>query len=183
MRKLFRRILPNARNIKQSKMLAWMGASVHHPRLWHVSREGIARGAAIGLFFGLLVPFGQMPLAAGVAFLLHANLPMAVAGTFVTNPFTSAAIYYFAYRLGLLLIGADSVPVIDASLLHDDPQQVGGWFDVWSERIVRLGKPLFVGLFTLASISALLSYFGISWLWRVLTIRAWRGRRKNVKER
>ncbi len=162
--------------MREHRLLAWMGSSLHHPRLWHVSREGIARGAAIGFFFGFLVPIGQIPLAAIAAFALHANLPMAIATTLITNPFTFAPIYYFAYRVGLLLTGAEQVPMIDAHVFDADTQQVAGWFDLWSDRVVRLGKLLFIGLVVLACSSAAISYFAIGWLWRVLTMREWRRR-------
>lgn len=175
-KKLLRRWLPNPQKMKSHRLLSWMGSSLHHPRLWHISREGIARGAAIGLFFGFMVPVGQIPLAALVAFALHANLPMAALSTLVTNPFTFAPVYYFAYRLGSFLLGTDSAETIDANTFHTNPQQVGGWFDVWSDRLVRLGKPLYTGLTVLAVGSAAISYFLISWTWRALTMREWRQR-------
>ena len=59
-----------------------MGPILQHPRLWHVSRRGIALGVALGLFFGLLLPIAQIPMSAGVAVALRANVPAAVASTF-----------------------------------------------------------------------------------------------------
>jgi len=171
-RKFLRRFLPNANKVKHYRLLAWMGSSLHHPSLWHVSREGIARGAAIGLFFGFLVPVGQIPLAAAFAFVLHANLPMAVVATFVTNTLTLAPIYYFAYHLGLFITGGDQAAApIDLESFDANRNQAVGWFASWSDYLMRLGKPLMFGLFVLASSSATMSYFGISWLWRVLTLR------------
>jgi uncharacterized protein (DUF2062 family) len=174
-RKLLRRFLPNPAKLKENRLLGWMGTSLHHPRLWHISREGIARGAAIGLFFGFLVPIGQIPLAAMFAILLHANLPMAALSTLVTNPFTFGPVYYFAYKLGAFLLGTDS-GAVDAQTFETNPGAGGGWLDVWLERLVRLGKPLYTGLIVLAFGSATLSYFLISWTWKVLTMREWRQR-------
>ncbi|TXC67466.1 DUF2062 domain-containing protein [Piscinibacter aquaticus] len=73
-----------------------MGPALHHPRLWHLNRRGVALGLALGLFFGLLIPIAQIPLAGGAAVLLRANVPMAVASTLVTNPVTFGPVYYAA---------------------------------------------------------------------------------------
>jgi uncharacterized protein len=176
MSKLLRRVMPNSQRIREHHLLAWLGPSLQHPQLWHVSREGIALGAAIGGFFGLLVPFGQIPVAAAAAIVLRANLPMAVTATFITNPFTLAPLYYIAYRLGVMLLpGAEQLPLV-ATVSFDVVQEVPGWFELWTERTLRLGKPLFIGLFVMACSFSVFSYFFISWLWRVLTMRAWHRR-------
>ncbi len=57
----------------------WMGPVLHHPRLWHVNRRGIALGLSIGVFFGLLIPVAQILFAATAALLLRANFPAASA--------------------------------------------------------------------------------------------------------
>lgn len=180
-RKLLRRLMPNPHRIREHRWLGWLAPMLHHPRLWHVSRGGIALGAAIGLFFGLLVPIGQIPVSAAVAIVLRANLPMAVAGTFVTNPFTFAPLYYLAYRIGLLLTGVDAPPLIPTMSFDAHAADFSGWLMFWSERVLRLGKPLFIGLFVMASFSAVVSYFSINWLWRLLTLRAWRRRTTHRK--
>ena len=174
-RKLLRRLLPDPKRIREHRLLGWMGERLHHPRLWHVSRVGIALGAAIGVFVGLLVPIGQILLAAIVAIALRANLPMAVVGTFVTNAFTFAPIYYFAYRFGLVLLG-ESQPVETSLALDQDTQGLAAWLSMWFDKISKMGMPLFVGLLTLACCAAPVCYFGISWLWRGHTAHAWRQR-------
>lgn len=53
-RKFFRRLLPRQHKVRENRVMAW---------LWHVSREGIARGVAIGGFFGLIAQFGHLGLS------------------------------------------------------------------------------------------------------------------------
>jgi len=53
--------LPTRESIQANRWLRWMGPALAHPRLWHMSRKGIAAGLALGLFFGLLVPIAQSP--------------------------------------------------------------------------------------------------------------------------
>jgi len=177
-KKLFRRFMPDPHRIRKHRFLTWLGPRLHDPRLLHVSREGIARGAAIGGFFGLLIPIGQIPIAAAAAIAWRANLPMAAASTLITNPFTFAPIYYLAYRVGLFFIGAESLPSDTPESLEIASPEQTSWFELWSERILGHGKPLFVGLFVLACGYATISYFAINLLWRAFTLRAWRRRPK-----
>ena len=66
----------------------------------------IARGDAIGLFIGMVIPFGvQMPIAVLLAFLFKAAKIPAVAFTWVTNHFTIFLIYPVQCWIGSYLIG------------------------------------------------------------------------------
>ncbi len=173
-RRLFRRLMPDPSRIHQHGLLKWLGPALHHPRLWHVSRCGIALGAAIGIFFGVLLPVGQIPAAATVAILMRANLPISVVGTFITNPFTFAPVYYIAYRLGVLLMGGDSV--IDPTAFDANAESLKEWLGFWFNSLRRIGLPLVTGLAVLACCSSVVSYFGIHWFWRFVTLRNWRKR-------
>lgn len=179
-RKLLRRFMPSPQQVREHRMLSWMGPVLHHPRLWHVSRSGIALGAAIGLFFGLLIPFGQIPIAAVVAIVLRANLPMAVAATFITNPITTVPIYFVAYRVGLWLLGVGHDVTVDTSLLAVTASDHLSWLQGWMSRLTQMGKPLIVGLLVISSSVATLGYFSINWFWRLHTLHAWRQRRHRV---
>lgn len=166
--------MPDPSRIQQHGLLKWLGPALHHPRLWHVSRSGIALGTAIGIFFGLLLPFGQIPAAATVAVLVRANLPISVVGTLITNPFTFAPIYYLAYRLGLVLTGMEGV--MDPTVFMSSDVSLFNRLVFWLQSLRGIGIPLFAGLTVLACCSSAISYFGIHWFWRVVTLRNWRKR-------
>lgn len=171
MRKRLKAWLPSSDSIRNNRWLRWLGPTLHHPRLWHFSRKGIAMGLALGIFFGLLVPVAQMPLSAAAAVILRANLPMAVASTLVTNPVTFGPIYYGAYQLGVWVTGSKELPPTVAlnppqpALAHEDTS-------IW-QRITQLGKPLLVGLSLSAVLMGLLTYGLISlfWRWRIVVKR------------
>lgn len=58
------------------------------------SPDYIARGWALGMFIGCLVPFGfQLILSVPLSIMLRASKIGAVVGTFITNPFTIFLIY------------------------------------------------------------------------------------------
>lgn len=66
----------------------------------------IARGVAIGLFVGLLIPFGvQIPVAIALAFIFKGAKIPAFACTWVTNHFTVFIIYPVQCWIGSYLIG------------------------------------------------------------------------------
>jgi hypothetical protein len=52
------------RTLQRHPLLARMAPLLRHPRLWHLTRASVARGVAIGVFFGFLIPLGQIPAAA-----------------------------------------------------------------------------------------------------------------------
>lgn len=93
----------------------------HAPRLlqrglWRVTPRGVAIGLAVGVFFGILVPFGQMFVALLAAALLRGNLALAVAGTLVTNPLTVPFVYVGAHRVGKWLLTWTPQQELDATV-------------------------------------------------------------------
>jgi uncharacterized protein len=169
-----RRFLPEPETLQNNRWLRWLGPRLLHPRLWHFSRRGVALGVALGVFFGLLVPIAQIPLSAGAAVLLRANLPAAAASTLVTNPVTFPPVYYAAWKLGGAVLGAPQTapPPVSGSAA---PGGEGGWRG-WIDKLTGVGKPLVVGLALMACGLGLAVYFVISWGW-ALRVRWARQRR------
>jgi uncharacterized protein (DUF2062 family) len=58
-----------------------------------------------------------MIAAALAAFFLRANIPAAIAGTWISNPFTFPFCVYFQYRLGCFLTGRTPMHFKDPDLL------------------------------------------------------------------
>lgn len=184
--RLLRRWLPDRQRILDNRWLRWLGPSLLHPRLWHFSRRGVAIGVALGVFFGLLVPVAQIPLAAALAVMLRANVPAAVASTLVTNPVTFAPIYLLAYRFGAALLG-EQVPAAPAHLPLPGQQSVeiapdAGWWESVLAGVLALGKPLLLGLSVFAVSAGLLTYALIMVGWRLRTTWAWKRRRRRDGE-
>lgn len=171
-----RRALPKPHHLREHRAVAWLGPALHHPRLWHLTRRGVALGVAIGFFFGMLIPVGQFFLAALAAVALRGNLPVAVASTLVTNPFTYAPIYFAAYRLGHWLLGGD--PSLTEEALARTIEADTWWLRVWVDRMVSVGGPLLLGLSLFAVVSSVGGYVVVDQLWRLFTWRAWRRRRE-----
>jgi uncharacterized protein len=176
MRRLRQR-LPSAEALRASRWLRWLGPALHHPKLWHVSRRGLALGMALGFFFGLLIPLAQIPLSAAAAVALRANVPAAVASTLVTNPVTFGPIYYAAWRVGSALLGepGDAAPPSPIKATQDEPGDES-WWRTASRRILGVGKPLLLGLVIMATAVGTATYFLVSAAWKLSVL--WKRHRR-----
>lgn len=174
LRERMRRYLPSREQIQGNRWLAWLGPWLHHTKLWHWSRRGVAMGVALGMFFGLLVPIAQIPLSVAAAVILRANVPAAVASTLVTNPLTFGPIYYGAYRLGAWVTGDTQAANATGSAIT---KQIKGEASLW-QRITALGKPLLVGLAITSTLMGLVTYGLITLVWRLRTLAKRRNRRR-----
>ena len=85
-----------------------MAARLTDRRLWRLRRQSVAIGLAVGAFFAFAIPFAQIPLSVVFADWLRANVPTAVAATFVNTPLTFGPVYYAAYRVGTALLGKNA---------------------------------------------------------------------------
>ena len=80
----------------------WLGDA----RLWSLQRRGItlAFGAGLAICF---VPLPvHVPAALAVAVLARVNVPVILSTVFLVNPLTVVPVYYLAYRVGCLALGA-----------------------------------------------------------------------------
>jgi len=173
-----RRLIPTREEARKSRALRWLGPLLDREWLWHLNRRTVATGAALGVFFGIIVPVAQMPFAAAGAILLRANLPAAALGTLVSNPFTVGPIYWLAHRAGSAVIDATN-PAQSASALADGAGSVEmpATSAEWIERIADVGAPLMVGLALFAAGGALFAYVAVRVIWRLHVVRQRRCRR------
>lgn len=169
-KKLIKRFLPDHNTIKNNKHLQIFGDLLHHGNLWHLNRKSVAKAFAVGLFFAFVpVPF-QMILAAGIAIIVHANLPLSIALVWITNPFTMPAIFYFCYVVGSWILGASEKKfAFEAS-----------WQWVL-DSVSTIGPAFLLGCAVLACVFSMIGYFGIQALWRYSVRKEWNKRQdKNL---
>ncbi len=174
MRKHLRKILPDHGAVRGNRWLAPFESSLLHPRLWHLNRHSAAGAVAAGLFCGLIPGPFQMLGAAICALVFRVNLPLALATTLYTNPFTIVPLYLVAYQIGRVATGEGAGFVEPPPFAWDSIMQWAGAMGQWA---LHLGKPLGVGLLLLASGLAVAGYFGVQAAWRIYLIRAWRHRK------
>ena len=123
------------------------------------------RGVALGLFAAFIIPVGQIFLAAFLAWPARANVPLAAAVTFVTNPFTIAFWAVVANRVGNFILR------IDATAAEIVMEQADG---VWWNYIVdafQVAGVTVVGFFVLAVVTSAVGYLAAGAIWRVIVGR------------
>lgn len=175
-RKFFKKYLPSHESVRGNRHIARFGGFLRHPNLWHLNRRSVAGGVAVGMFSGLVPGPFQMLTAALLAVPFRVNLPVALATTLYTNPFTIGPLYVLAYLIGRLIIGGNAAPL--AAPPEIEWSHLGASFDAFLTWALSMGMPLAFGLPALALILAALSYACVQVGWRAHVILAWRRRRQ-----
>ena len=179
---MLERFLPTRDAITQSRLLRWLGPRIHDPLLWHVNRRSVARGVALGVFFGLMIPIAQIPAAAIASLLLRGNLLIAAASTLVSNPLTYGPLYYFAYRLGAGVIGARTPADLTAEAVEQPMRMIDSLAQAWAW-ITGIGQPLLLGMLIMAVTGAFIAYWGTQLVWRMRVTAKWRRLRRERRLR
>ena len=99
---------PKREELASNRYLAPIAHRFLSPELWRFTRRSVPRGVALGLFAAFIVPIGQIFLAAFLALPVRANMPLAAAVTFVTNPFTLPFWLVIANRVGNFTLAIDA---------------------------------------------------------------------------
>lgn len=170
MRNWFKRISPDREVMLANRWLKPVAHRLSHPDIWHFNRRNVARGVALGLFVGFILPLGQIVVAALLAATARGNLLVAATATLVTNPFTFPPIYYAAWRTGRFLLA---------------PWQEGTGTEALTgaaaspSMLAVLGSaslPTILGLVLFATVSAGLGFTLVHLGWRFNLWRQWRRR-------
>ena len=166
-------VTPN--KLKNKKFAGKYGDALFHYTLWHPTRHSIQRSALIGLFWSTPPIPLQIPIVIGFCMKFKANLPLALALVWITNPLTIVPITLFEYWLGSRLL--DIIQVVD---MIGMPEQIAGMTDLPEQTSFQFSKviALLLGILTLGVCAGSAGYIiaGLVWRWR--TIRKWRRRIK-----
>ncbi|AZR82646.1 MULTISPECIES: DUF2062 domain-containing protein [Piscirickettsiaceae] len=122
---------------------------------WAGDRLSFARAGFIGAFCMMLpVPF-QMLLGSILAYYTRANIPLATALAWITNPLTMGFIWYGGYRFGTWLLDTPPLKNIDPNIEIASQQ----WF---SDIFPHIWQPFFLGNMVLGVIIGTIFYLLIA---------------------
>jgi hypothetical protein len=164
--KLLHKFIPDLDAIKQHKNLQFLGDKLHEPNLWHLNRRSVSMAFAVGLFCAWIPTPGQMAIAAIGAFYFRGNLPISVALVWITNPVTMPPLFYFAYRVGLLILNVPAASFSVEAILSGD-----------------ILFPFLTGCLILGIVCSAAGYFGIDYFWRHHATQRWATRKQPLKNR
>ena len=105
---------------------------------WAGDRKSFARAGFIGTFCMMLpIPF-QMILGTILAYYLRANIPLATALAWITNPLTMWPIWYGGYVFGTWIFGVPDLHMASSQIALGSAE----WFD---QVFPLIWKPFFFG--------------------------------------
>jgi uncharacterized protein (DUF2062 family) len=154
-RRFFRKFAFKRHHMSQQWFMTPFRHLLHDHRLWGIRRQCVVPAFATGLFVAFLPFPGHMLISALAALALRINIPVAAVTTWVSNPLTVGPMFYFAYRLGVVILDLPPQP-----------------FEM--ELSLDLGSVL------LGSAAALLGYIVLDLLWR-LSIGNYKARKRNLR--
>ena len=170
-KKTIQRFLPTPAKLRDIKSLAVFGDWIYEPNLWHINRTSTSVAFAVGLFVAFIPLPSQMVFACLISIWLRCNLPLAVALCWITNPVTIGPMFWFAYKVGALVLG-------------ETPQseQFAISWEWLGHGLVTIWQPLLLGCLICGFFFASLGYFVINTLWRWQVVQRWEARRERRRE-
>jgi uncharacterized protein (DUF2062 family) len=174
--KWWRKNAPTRESLEEVRWLRPFAHRVLEPSLWRFTRRSVPRGVALGLIVGifLMIPGLQIIGAALLALPCRANVPIAVAMTFLSNPATTPFILYLSIIVGNRFIHS-AVDVGTVMTMINN----GASLAEWAAWLASAAAPaLVVGLFVISVITAAVGYLMSSCIWR-----AWISHKWNLRER
>jgi uncharacterized protein (DUF2062 family) len=165
-RRLFKRYMPDPASIREHKSLRFLGRLLHDPNLWHLNRHSVSRAMGIGLFAAFMPIPLQMLLAAVLAIIARANMPISVSLVWLTNPITMPPVFYGTYKLGSWLLD------MPARSLPDELS-----WEWISGQLSTVWQPFLLGSLVAGVVFGVAGYCLTQWYWRWWVGRQWRLRR------
>jgi len=160
--KKLRKWLPNQTEIQQYRYIHIFGDFLKQPELWTFNRATTPKGIAIGVFCAFLpMPF-EMIAAIFIACMIGGNLPFAVAGVWISNPFTWIPLYTPCYLLGSKILNIDPIPLDQITILALGLHYVALW----------------LGCLIIGTVASLITHFTISYLWISHVKQRWHNRKQ-----
>ncbi len=168
-KRFLKRFMPSKSKLQESNSFRFLDRWLHKADIWHFNRRYAARGILIGMFFAFIPLPTQMIMACIACIFARANLPVAIACVWITNPLTMGPVFYACYRLGAFLMN-------EKIAVANDMQT-----DWLANNFYAIVEPLFLGSLICAAVFSAVSYTLVDILWRWHTAKKWHSRSAKSK--
>lgn len=149
-----------------------LGPKITDPRLWSLNRRAITMAFGTGVAISFIPLPVHLPLGLIAAMIWHLNVPTLVLTSTFVNPFTAVPVFYFAYRVGVLLVGTEpdsfAFELSWAWLQH-------GLGAIW--------KPFLVGCLVCSVVCGYTTYRLLELIWRISTLNRKSARRNAAQQK
>ncbi|AIT09907.1 hypothetical protein LO80_07960 [Candidatus Francisella endociliophora] len=100
-----RKLVKLKKRLGQTRSLRIVEAKLLQKQLWKFGYKSVARGLMIGLFWMMIpMPFQMVPTVI-MCIYLRANIPLAIACVWISNPITWLPLYFANYLFGSFILG------------------------------------------------------------------------------
>lgn len=172
--------IPTREALERNRWVRPFAHRVLRSDLWRFNRRSVPRGVALGLFVGILIPFAHSFVAALTAVFVRANVPVAIAATWTSNPATWVVIFPAAYKIGQALLRLDQLTGV--APISETMQHTGS--DHLLQRLTGAGLETAFGLFVIATVLSAVGYLltSFGWRWWIARKRASRLAQARLRE-
>lgn len=158
----FKGHVPTREELERSRWIKPFAKHVLRSDLWRLTRRSVPRGVALGLFVGIMVPFAHFITATFIAVFVRANIPAALAATFVGFPAFLPFILYSADKVGNFLLRVDAMTVVAPVSQTMQATETDHLLSMLTQR----GPGVAFGMLVIASVLASFGYLVTSLVWR-----------------
>ena len=176
----FKGHVPTREQLEGNRWIKPFAKHVLRSDLWRFNRRSVPRGMALGLFVGIMIPLAHFVTAALLAVFVRANIPVALAATFVGFPAFLPVILYAADRVGNFLLRVDAMTVVAPVTQTMHATETDHLLAILTQK----GPTVAFGMFVIATVFAAVGYLFASffWRWRVGNRRARRLAEARLRE-
>ncbi|USZ14466.1 DUF2062 domain-containing protein [Moraxella sp. FZLJ2107] len=171
--------LPTPEKLRENRLIAMFAPFLADPRLWQMNRGSLNRAVYVGVLAAFFPLPGQMPLAIIGALLVRANVPMAVALTWITNPLTGIPVFWAAYSLGAWLLGEPMIGIRSIGIILSDLTlwvTTSDAINPFTHHKIFSWQTMVVGLVLSAIITSIVLGVAFRIFWHYRTVRDWQAR-------
>ncbi len=164
---------PTLEQMQQSKLIARFAGRALHSQYWRFTRRSVPRAVGIGTMVGIFLMFPGLQIigAALVSLPFRANVAVAGAMTFLSNPFTTPFILIASLQVGNTLGFHADLATFTA--MSSQGASLGDWV-TWL--LSDAAPALVAGLFIIGFVAGLIGYVIAKWIWRWRVAQRWRRR-------
>lgn len=171
--------IPTREALENNRFLKPFAPRLLHSELWRLTRRSVPRGVALGLFVGVMIPLAHFVVATFLAVFVRANIPAALAATFIGFPVIYVALVALAYRIGEFLLHVDAMTGVQP--ISETLQTTQS--DHLLQRITGAGLDTALGLFVIATVLSASGYLLSGFVWRWWVARKRRTRLARARAR
>jgi uncharacterized protein (DUF2062 family) len=169
-RRFFKKFVPHREKVSKDRWMQMFSHLLHRHELWHLNRMSVARAVAIGIFWCVIpIPMQSIPSVACAIF-CRANVALAFAMVWLSNPITLVPHWWLIYEIGRIVLGR---PRMHIEYSTDWLMENLTW-----HTFQMIYFPMLLGSVILGIVLAALGYVLSNMMWRFYVAYRWSRRRE-----